>query len=163
MSSNGTGGAPVGNSNRRTHGLHALKARGLDALDHRSKPYRDYVAVKAELASELGGPDSVTRQEAIAIDAISRELLFLDHCDSWLMARVEEPGGLLIGRGRRKELLPLFKHRDAIVKRVTSLLGLIGLERRERPVQSLSEYISTNYPKKAAENGDTEANESEDP
>ncbi len=120
-----------------------LKARGLGALDRRSKPYRDYVAVKLEFANELGGVDAISKQQAITIDAISRELLFLDHVDSWLMARVEEPGGLLVGRGRKKELLPLFKHRDALVKRVVSLLGLIGLERRARAVTSAIDLVES--------------------
>ena len=71
-------GAPQHNVNALKHGHDRLKARGLGSLDHRSKPYRDYVAVKQQLAQELGGVDNISRQQAIVIDAISRELGGID-------------------------------------------------------------------------------------
>jgi hypothetical protein len=151
MGDNGKNGAPFLNKNAETHGLHPLRrtvmARGLSALDKRSATYRDLMERREQIINELGGPSAITKQQEIAVDALTRECLFLDQVDSWVLAQ----DSIITGRGKKKELLPIFRHRDGIVRRMTSLLSLVGLERRALPLRSAIDIIR-------ADNGDRSGN-----
>jgi hypothetical protein len=132
-------GAPKGNGNSVKMGLwplkQALSPAGLKTIDKRSKPFRDFLAIRESIIAELGGPDVVTRQQEIAVDVLSRQIMFLDCVDAWVMAQPT----VLVGRGRRKELLPVFAQRDKMVARIAGLLALVGLERRQKPVIDLAQ------------------------
>ena len=149
----GPGGAPKRNENHRIHGLyplkHAVTARGLAALDRRSKPYRDLIERRAQFVAELGGEDAITKQQEVVVDMIARETLFLDQLDSWLLAQ----DAILVGRGRKKVLLPAFRERDSLVKRIYAGLQLIGLERKAKPVPTLADYVAAKDAAKAEADG----------
>ena len=110
--------------------MRKLKARGMDALDARTKAVKDVLRTKEAIIAELGGDEHLTEQKRILVDAIARELVFLNQIDSYVMAQ----DSILLGRGKQKRLLPVLRERNDIVKRLTNLLGMIGLERQARPI-----------------------------
>jgi hypothetical protein len=76
-------------SDRRSynrHGLNVLrikvKVRGLGAIDRRTAAARDLLAWKADLVSDLGGPDTLSAQQRALIDLAVRTRLFVDSLDA---------------------------------------------------------------------------------
>jgi hypothetical protein len=93
---------------RKQHGLHALKARvsarGMHALDRRSRASRALAQWRRELIEDLGGIGAITTQEATLVEMAARTKLLLDSVDAWLL---QQPS--LINR-RKKSLYPVLVH-----------------------------------------------------
>ena len=149
-SKNGKGGAPIANKNALSHGFyaakHALNLRSFDELDRRKRVVREIVATRDDLLAELGGADNATVQERIIVENIARDVALRDTVDAYVFSLVSP----LRGRGKTKTVVPIIRERDLIIKRIQAGLALLGLERREKRVQSLSEYIEQTYGQKAA-------------
>lgn len=124
---------------RPNHKLTALmrhvKAGGLDALDARSAAVRAVKAWRTALLNDLGGESNVSTQRMAIVDAVVRTKLFVEHLDTWL---ITQPS--LVNK-RRKAILPALRERQALIDSLARLLAQLGLERQERPVKSLHEYI----------------------
>ena len=123
------------------HGLTTAKARvklrGLDALDRRSAAAQDMSQFKDDLLADLGGEDNISTQEMQLVDLTCRARLFLNHIDAWLMGQES-----LVNR-KRRSLLPVLKERQAIATHLSLLLQQLGLQRRQKPVPSLQQYLET--------------------
>jgi hypothetical protein len=122
---------------RKTHGLTPLKqavsARGIDALDARTTAVRAVNEWRTALVDDLGG--TVSTQKAALIDSAARTLLFLNHIDCYLL-ELES----LVNK-RKRSLWPIVRERQALADSLARLLGHLGLERQQRPIKSLREYI----------------------
>jgi hypothetical protein len=125
---------------RTRHGLNvlkvAVKVRGLAAIDKRTAAGQALIAWRQELLSDLGGEDSVTAQRRALVDMAVRTRLYVDHLDAFLMEQRS-----LVNR-RRKSVLPVLRERQSLVDSLSRLLAALGLERQQRPVKSLAEYIA---------------------
>lgn len=126
---------------RRTytrHGVCALKARvmvrGLSAIDRRTAAAQHLLAWRRELIEDLGGEPAVSAAQLALVDVATRTRLFVDHCDAALMGRES-----LVVRGRR--LLSLVEQRQKLADGLRRTLLALGLERRAKPVPSLSEWV----------------------
>jgi len=137
---NGRGAKKTPSESRTRHGLNALKARvtvrGLQAIDMRTAAAQGLIAWRNELLAALGGPENVSPQKMAVVDAVTRTRLYIDHADAWLMSQES-----LVNR-RKKSLVPVLKERQVLVDSLSRLLSQLGLERQQRPIKSLAEYIA---------------------
>ena len=131
------------------HGLRGLmarvSARGLKALDGRSAGYRALVEWKAELLRDLGGEESLSTQEKVLVDLALRTKLFIDHVDLFLMEQES-----LVNK-KRRSAYPILAQRNSLVNVLVNVMGQLGLERREKRVGSLAEYLEA---REAGKHGD---------
>jgi hypothetical protein len=124
---------------RETHGLNTLmrrvKARGIDALDGRTVAVKAAMHWRSALLNDLGGEANVSTQRLAIVDAAVRTKLFLDHVDCFLMQQES-----LVNR-KRKSVIPALKERRELVDSLNRSLSLLGLERQQRAIPTLREYI----------------------
>ena len=136
---------------RKTHGTGMLqatiRARGMSAIDRRSRAWRDVQATVDALCTDLGGRDQLSQQQLVLVDLVARTLYLLNHVDSWLLS-LDTP---LVGKGKQKQLVPLVKQRGELARHLESLLVRLGLERRQKNVTDLDTYLAERYGDKATE------------
>lgn len=125
---------------RSRHGLTRamvrIKLDGMGAIDKRMAAGRDLLQWKNDLLAALGGSENVTPQKMALVDLACRTKALLDHADAYLLTQRS-----IINR-RKKAFLPIVAQRQTLVGSLSSLLGQIGLERQEKPVKPLSDYIN---------------------
>jgi hypothetical protein len=126
---------------RKRHGLKALKARvtvqGLTAIDMRTNAAQALVAWRSELLTALGGSENITPQRAVLLEMCVRSRLYIDHLDAFCMSQAS-----LINR-RKKSVLPVLRERQSLVDSLERLLSRLGLDRVQKPVPSLAEYLES--------------------
>jgi hypothetical protein len=125
---------------RQTHGLHTLmrrvNARGIGALDGRTVAVRAVTAWRSALLADLGGEANVSTQRLAIVDSAVRTKLFLDHVDVFLMQQES-----LVNK-KRRSVIPALKERQVLVDSLNRSLSLLGLERQQRAIPTLHEYIA---------------------
>jgi hypothetical protein len=113
--------------------LNALKARvkvrGLAAIDKRTSAARHLPVWRRDLVADLGGEADLTAAQLALVELAVRTRLYIDHVDAWLMA-----GRKRLISGRRRALYPVVLQRQQLADRLARYLGMLGLERRSRPV-----------------------------
>jgi hypothetical protein len=121
-------------------GLNALKARvkvrGLQAIDHRTAAARSLLAWRKDLLDDLGGPAAVSAAQLALVEVATRTKLYVDHVDAVLLERAH------LTTKHRNRLIPLVEQRERLAAGLVRTLQALGLERRGRPVQSLTEYLA---------------------
>lgn len=134
-------GAPKGNENAKTHGIHsarrALNEFGLRAIDGRSAVGVALRQFRASLVDDLGGEDALSTQQRAVIDVVVREKLMLDSIDAYVL---DLPS--LVHR-RKRAILPVVRERSSIASSFVQHLQLLGLERKARPAPTLAEYLAS--------------------
>ena len=141
----------------RKHGITLLKdalkrSRNPSGLDKRTKTAHVIAEWRQELIEDLGGADVVTAQQVTIVDLATRSKILVDSIDSWLMA-YQHAGHSLVNK-RTRALLPVVRERQALADGLARYIAMLGLERRQRPVTSLADYLQTSEPQPQA-NGDT--------
>ena len=123
------------------HGLAAVKARvqlrGLDGIDKRTAAAQDLARFKEDLLTDLGGSENISTQELALVDLACRARLFLNHIDAWLMEQES-----LVNK-KRRAVLPVLRERQQIAQHLAALLQQLGLQRRQKAVPSLQQYLET--------------------
>ena len=112
-----------------------VSTKGLRALDGRSAGYRALMEWKAELLRDLGGEESLSAQEKVLVDVALRTKLFIDHVDLFLMEQES-----LVNR-KRRSTYPVVQQRNSLVNVLLNVMGQLGLERREKRLPALDEYL----------------------
>jgi hypothetical protein len=119
-------------------GLRGMMARvsvkGLNALDKRSAGYRALAEWRASLTKDLGG--DLSTQEAAMVELICRTKLFLDSIDLFLM---EQPS--LVNK-KKRVAFGILATRNSMANTLASLLDRVGLQRRDPPMKSLTEFLA---------------------
>lgn len=122
------------------HGLNTLKKAvrvlGGRAIDRRTAIGRALEDWRHSLLSDLGGIDQTSTQQRQIVDLAVKSKLILDSIDAWL---VIQPS--LVNR-RKRALLPVVLQRQQLADALARYMGQLGLERRARPVPSLTEYLA---------------------
>ena len=113
-----------------------VSARGLDALDRRSAGYLALKKWREELVNDLGGEENLTAQVRLLVEIITRSKLFLDNVDLFLMEQSS-----VVNR-KRKAMLPLLRERQSLANSILNQLSQLGLERKEKRVESLPEFLA---------------------
>jgi hypothetical protein len=140
------------------HGLKGLmrrvSARGLHALDKRSAGYRALNVWRSELERDLGGKEHLSAMQLTLIEHAVRTRVYLDSMDDWLMAQST------IVASRRRAAVPALGQRMALQAALERILDRLGIERRDPPPPSLSEYL--NQPAQTDEPSDGLPDESDE-
>lgn len=138
MTGNGRGGCT-------RHGLTVLKARvkvrGLSALDQRTAAARALLHWQRELVRDLGGEDAASSAQRALVEIATRTRLYVESLDAFLM---EQPS-LIVGRGKKKTVLPVLIERQRLADSLAHTLGRLGLERRAKTLPSLDQYVKDTY------------------
>jgi hypothetical protein len=117
------------------HGLTALKAqvsaRGMAAVDGRTKAMRAVAAWKRDLIRDLGGDLSL--QQQTLVDMAAKTMLYLNNVDSWLMQQDS-----LVNK-RKRSILPVLRERQTLCDSLNRILGQLGLDRVARDSGALPE------------------------
>jgi hypothetical protein len=128
-----------GPTRSQQHGHHALKTTlqrlGSRALDPDTDVGRELAAWRASLIADLGGEENLTTSERALVDLAVRDRLLLDSVDAWLLAERK------LVNGRKKSVYPAVAQRMKLAEGYTRRLQTLGLQRRQKPVPSLQEYL----------------------
>ncbi len=119
--------------------------RGLTAIDKRTAAARSLIADRDEWIQDMGGPEAISGKQRVILEAAVRTNLYIQHLDAWLM----EQRSLV--NFKRRSVLPVLKERQTLVDSLARLLGLLGLERKAKPVPSLQDYLRDIETKKTEE------------
>lgn len=128
------------------HGLTTLKKAmrvlGGRAIDRRTSLGRALEDWRHSIIQDLGGVDQTSTQQRQVIDLAVKTKLLLDSIDAYLF---KQPS---LVNHRRRALLPVVLQRQQLADALARYMTQLGLERRAKKVQSLSDYLgSTGNPK----------------
>jgi len=111
--------------------------RGLHVIDRRTRWGQALAQWRTDLINDLGGTESVSTGQLTVIDLACKTRLLLDSVDAWLL---RQPS--LINQ-RRRCLYPVVRERQALADSLARYMDQLGLERRAKPVPSLSDYLAS--------------------
>jgi hypothetical protein len=114
----------------------AVRVLGGRVLDGRTTLGRELAVWKQELIRDLGGPETVSTQQAALVELAVRTKLLIDSVDAYILAM-----GSPVNR-RSRSLHPVVKERQTLAAQLQSLLRDLGLERRSKPVPPLAAYLA---------------------
>jgi hypothetical protein len=127
----------------QTHGLRKLKdaihevaGRGLKVVDGRTAIGKALMRWRGEIEQDLGGAESLSAQQHTVLDICMRQKLLLDSVDHWL---VRQPR---IIDSRKRSVYPVVVQRQALADGLVKHLVTLGLGRKAKHVQSLSDYLA---------------------
>jgi hypothetical protein len=126
-------GAQKGNGNAKKHGLYAANA---GRIDLRRSEDRAVFATQQAIELDLGGSDAISSQRKVILDGIGRKLRDLFKIEAYLA------GLKSIVNKRRRCLFPIVLEKHRLLESVRRDLESIGLERREKQIASLEEYLA---------------------
>ena len=136
----------------------AINTLGSRGIDKRTKLARALAQWRNSLVEDLGGPEALSTQQEAILDLAVRTKLMLDSIDVWLL---QQPSLVNL---RKRTLLPVVLQRQQLADSLARYMTTLGLERKQKPVPALSEYLAERYQDKSAQNGDdSAANGSEAP
>jgi len=132
------GGPPKGSANARTHGHYQRKAAlsriGFDGIDRRTSAGREYSERREQIVADAGG--TLSQIKADLVERYMRLCVLIDSLDTWLF---QQPS--LINK-RKRALFPIVKERTHLEDAALRLAQSIGLDRKEKPVPTLAEYLA---------------------
>jgi hypothetical protein len=120
-------------------------------IDKRTSLGRALAQWGSDLVNDLGGPDAITTQQQAIVDLCVREKLMVDSIDAWVLTQPS-----LINK-RKKAVLPVVQQRTQISEALVKHLAMLGLERRAKPVQSLTGYIESTYGRPAQDHDEQQS------
>jgi hypothetical protein len=103
-------------------------------------------AYKSALIASLGGADNLSEQELTIVDLISRDVIVVEQIDAYLVQHE-------VVNKKKRCLYPIALQRMALAESVTKRLAALGLARRSKQVQTLTQLLnaSPEPPSKGAE------------
>ena len=122
--------------NQLKRAIQVLGNRGVSPIKGTTKAGRALKAWRAELVADLGGEAELTTQKRAVIDLALRTRLILDSVDAWLL---KQPS--LVNK-RARSLFPIVLQRQQLADALMRYLVHLGLERRQKPVQTLEESLN---------------------
>jgi hypothetical protein len=114
---------------------HAVDTLGSRLLDPESPVGRALAAWRRELIEDLGGPETISTQQAALVDVAVRSKLLLDSIDTWLLNRRS-----IVDR-KTRDVFPAARSRNAFANTLRNVLKDLGMSRRKRELPTLSEYM----------------------
>jgi len=136
-------GAKIGDSTKATgtrtkpqkHGLSKLLKADYKELDGRCTPVAAMKQYQTDLLSSLGGRDTLSAQEITLVEMCSRDWLMLQSIDAYLLQAS-------LFNKRKRTAYPLTIQRQTIADGLTRRLLALGLTKRARSVQTLTELLN---------------------
>jgi hypothetical protein len=138
------------------HGLASglqLMRRAADVLGNRvvskrTRAGKALLAWREDLVSDLGGPESISSQEAALLDVAVRTKWILDSVDAWI---ISQPSPV---SNKTRGVLTAVRDRAALAGTLKGCLEAVGMRRRSKPVPSLEQYVAEFDATKAGEPAD---------
>lgn len=90
-----------------------------------------------ELVASLGGEENLSAQQAWLVETTTNTYLMVRYLDAWILQR----SSLFVSE-TRGTLLPVVLHRQALANTLAKQLGLLGLERKAKDVETLETYLA---------------------
>lgn len=122
-----------------THGGYTLKRAAMKlgnrVIDRRTSIGKALAQWQAELVADLGGRAMISTQERALVELCVRTKLMLDSVDTWVL---QQP---TLINNRKRALHPAVVQRTQLADALSRYLSQLGLKRRARPVESLSDYL----------------------
>jgi hypothetical protein len=87
------------------------------------------------LIEDLGGPETISTQQAALVDVAVRSKLLLDSIDTWLLDRRS------IVDLKTRDVVPAARSRNAFANTLRNVLMDLGLGRRKRELPALADYL----------------------
>jgi hypothetical protein len=91
---------------------------------------------RADVIDDLGGKDAISTQQEALIDLACKSKLLLDSVDAWLMTQPS-----LVNK-RKRSLFPVVLQRQTLADGLARYLGQLGLERRVKPPETVSDLLN---------------------
>jgi hypothetical protein len=91
---------------------------------------------RSEIIEDLGGDGSISAMQRVVIDSACKTYILLSSVDAWLLR--QNP----INK-RKRSLYPIVRERQQLADALARYMDKLGLERRQKPVQSLEEYLQS--------------------
>jgi hypothetical protein len=102
----------------------AINELGRRAIDRRTVLGKALEQWRAHLIADLGGPDSVSTQQAAIVDLAVKTKLLVDSIDAWLLTRPT------LINARKRALLPVVLQRQQLADALARYMTQLGLNRR---------------------------------
>jgi hypothetical protein len=122
----------------------ALRRFGESAIDGRTSLAKALDETRRELVASLGGPDALSKQQEVLVGIVVRSYFLLESLDAYIL-RMDSP----VNR-RKRCVYPVIRERAQLADSLLRHLTALGLERKPRPVKSLSEYLAAKEAGKAS-------------
>jgi hypothetical protein len=128
------------NAKSQQHGLtpalNAIKKKGLNALDKRSKLALGMKKLRAEMMSDLGGEETLSAGQRKLIEDCVKKMVMLESIDAWLFS---QPWALI--NKRSASLRPIVLQRATLSDSLLRCLRELGLEKKV-PTINLQAYLA---------------------
>jgi len=124
-----------------SHGLRAMQRalaevsqheRWLDELGAVGEAIRSW---RAAIIEDIGGEGSISAMQRVVIDNACKTYILLSSIDAWLLR--QNP----INK-RKRTLYPIVRERQQLADALARYMQALGLERRQKPVESLHDYLA---------------------
>jgi hypothetical protein len=120
----------------RKHGLTRLLRSRMRQIDGRSALSQSIAKYRAELLSSLGGAENLSAMENTIVEMCAKDWLLIQTIDAYIL----QTGAF---NKKRRQAYALTVQRMQLADSLTRRLQALGLQRRAKPVLSLSEYMTT--------------------
>jgi hypothetical protein len=121
------------------HGLHTMKRAlvelGSRAIDGRTALAKGMSEWRRDYINDLGGPEAVSTAALTILDKAATTDMLIRSIDAWI---VNQP---TIVNKRKRALFPIIMQRQTLVDSLVRLLSQLGLERKQKPAQSIQDLI----------------------
>jgi hypothetical protein len=138
-----------GTQNARKHGHYGLKVKltglTLGTVSQQNGMGRAVVEKGNRIIADRGGRESLSELKLDLIDRYLKTELLIHSIDSWMFQQKS-----LINR-RKRSLYPILAERNRLVETSLKLAQAIGLDREERKVPMLADYIAQKNAEKERE------------
>jgi hypothetical protein len=118
----------------------ALERFGSHVIDGRSRVALLLDEFRDKILADLGGPEAVSQQERVIVDLAVRTHLMVSSLDNYLLSL-----GSLVNK-RKRALWPVVRERAILADSLARYMGQLGLQKRGKPIPSLSEYLNQKEP-----------------
>lgn len=110
-------------------------------IDGRSALSQSLAKYRAELLSSLGGAENLSAMETTIVEMCAKDWLLVQTIDAYIL----QTGAF---NKKRRQAYALTVQRMQIADSLTRRLQALGLQRRAKPVLSLSDYLANGKPTK---------------
>lgn len=120
-----------------TPALKAIKKKGLNALDQRSRLALGMKKLRGELMADMGGEETLSAGQRKLIEDCVKKMVMLESIDAWLFS---QPWALI--NKRSASLRPIVLQRATLSDSLLRCLRELGLEKKAKAID-LQSYINS--------------------
>ena len=112
-----------------------IKLQGMSVIDKRTLAAQAVLGWQEDLIDDLGGAAAVSTAQKTLVELAVRTRLMLENVDAFIM---RQPS--LVNKAKRS-IYPIVRERNSLANTLTNILAQLGLERRERDLGNIRQYL----------------------